>query len=226
MSKRREQDHSEAIKLRLEGWSYLQIKEKLGISKSTLSGWLASYPLSDKRIRELRDWSSRRIENFRKTMRRKREMKNLVAYQKIEKDFQLLSKRELFIAGFFLYWGEGAKTSPSTVMISNTDPDVLKFFIKWVRFMKVPTEKMHVLLHLYKDMDQQKEIAFWARELNLPKSNFHKPYIKHSNLSDITYKNGFGHGTCHVRIYNRELHDYIMMGLKLIREKYAIVPKS
>ena len=221
MSKRRAKDHNTAVRLRLDGWSYSQIKEKLTVSKGTLSSWLASYPLSDARIRELRDFNSKRIENFRKTMRRKREEKNLIAYQKIEKDIKTLSQRELFVGGFFLYWGEGAKTSSGTVMVSNTDPAMLRFFIRWVKLLNIPTTKMHVLLHLYKDMDQEKAVEFWSKELGLPKKQFHRPWIKHSNLTDITYKNGFGHGTCHVRIYNRQLYDYVIMGLKLIREKYA-----
>lgn len=221
--KRREKEHNEAVSLRLKGWSYSQIKEKLGLSKSTLSGWLNDYPLSPERIKELQAKNPRRIENFRVTMRRKREVKNQIAYSRIERDIEKLSNRELLIGGFFLYWGEGTKTSPATVMISNTDPAVLRYFIRWIRLLKVPTEKMHVLLHLYKDMNVEREIQFWAKELKLSRNLFHRPWIKHSNLTDITYKSGFGHGTCHVRVYSRELYDYVMMGLKFIREKCAIV---
>lgn len=221
--KRRAKEHNQAVKLRRAGWSYSQIKKQLGISKSTLSGWLYPYPLPERRLRELRDFNAKRIELFRETMRQKRIAKQKSAYTKVEEDIHFLNKREVFVSGFFLYWGEGAKTAPSTLMVSNTDPAVLRFFIRWLRLFKVPTEKMHVLLHLYKDMDQRKEVLFWSRELKLPTRLFHKPYIKESNLSDITYKNGFGHGTCHIRIYNRELYDYVIMGLKYIREKYAIV---
>jgi len=221
--KRREKDHNEAVKLRLKGWSYSQIKEKLGLSKSTLSGWLEKYPLSPERITALQGRNPRRIENFRATMQKKREAKNQIAYSKVERDIQKLSERELLIGGLFLYWGEGTKTSPATVMISNTDPAVLRYFVRWIRLFNVPTEKMHILLHLYKDMNVEKEIQFWSKELGLSKERFHKPWIKDSKLTDITYKSGFGHGTCHVRVYSRELYDYVMMGLKFIREKYAIV---
>ena len=223
MAKRREKDHNKAVELRLSGWSYSQIKEKIGVSKSTLSNWLDKYPLSSERLKNLQGSNPRRIENFRITMQRKREAKNLIAYRKVKRDILVLSRRELFVAGFFLYWGEGAKTSPGTVMISNTDPAVLRYFIRWAGLLKVPKEKMHVLLHLYKDMDVEKEIQFWSNELGFSKSKFRRPWIKDSILIDITYKNGFGHGTCHVRVYSRELYDYIKMGLKLIREKYAIV---
>lgn len=57
----RKLDKQRAILLRKRGYSYSQIKNKLGISKSTLSGWLYDIPLSEKRIRELRDLSPQRI---------------------------------------------------------------------------------------------------------------------------------------------------------------------
>ena len=78
-----------AINLRLSGCSYSQIKDKIGVSKSTLSNWLDKYPLSNERIRELRDNSPKRIENYRNTMRRKRESRLSVIYNKISKDINL-----------------------------------------------------------------------------------------------------------------------------------------
>lgn len=43
------------IKLRIENnLSYSAIRKRLGVPKSTLSGWLNSYPLSKERIKELR----------------------------------------------------------------------------------------------------------------------------------------------------------------------------
>jgi len=53
MAKRREKDHSDAVALRLAGYSYSQIKDKLKVSKSTLSGWLDKYPLTPQGIKEL-----------------------------------------------------------------------------------------------------------------------------------------------------------------------------
>ena len=39
----RKKDKQKALTMRKKGMSYSQIKEKLGISKSTLSGWLQAY---------------------------------------------------------------------------------------------------------------------------------------------------------------------------------------
>ena len=91
-------EHNKAIALRLRGMSYTEIKEKLGISKSTLHYWLKDYPLSDERIRSLRDWNAQRIERFRQTMQRKRERRVQGVYEQVQKRIGTLSKREFFIS--------------------------------------------------------------------------------------------------------------------------------
>lgn len=211
----RVKDKIMAIDLRLEGASYSQIKKKLGISKSTLSNWLSNYPLSEERIRELRDLNPVRIERFRNTMKKKRDKKLASLYRQAKKTIGLLSKRNLFIAGFFLYWGEGDK-SGSVFSLSNTDPSIVKFFIKWARLLGVKKEEFRVVLHLYSDMNEYEEKKFWSKTLGLPLENFKNAYKKESTLKGLTYKNGFRHGTCMIRIYNKKLASFVMMGLKYI----------
>ena len=85
-----------AIKMRLQGMSYSQIREKLKVSKSTLSTWLEKYPLSKEKIRELRDWNPQRIENCRNTKLKKRQKKLEDVYNMISLEIGTLSKRDLF----------------------------------------------------------------------------------------------------------------------------------
>lgn len=206
-----------AIKLRLKGMSYSQIRTKLGVSKSTLSVWLEKYPLSNERIKELRDWNPRRIENSRNTKLKKREDKLGQVYKRAEKEIGSLSTREKFIAGMFLYWGEGTKSARDMVAFTNTDPSMVKFFVNWIILQGVLKSKLKVKLHLYVDMNIKKETLFWSKYLNIPETSFRKPYIKDSKLSSITYKNSYGHGTCSVIYGNSDLHNKIIMSLKYMR---------
>lgn len=212
------QERGQAIQLRLQGKSYSEIKEALGISKSTLHYWLREYPLSDKQIRALRDWNPRRIENFRKTMQGKRIARQEAAYQRVKKDIGRLSKKNLFIAGFFLYWGEGFKTENAEVGFANTDPAMVICFIRWLQMLDVPKEKLRIRLHLYSDMDIEKYQNFWSRILGISMTQFQKPYIKESKRETIKYKGRFGYGTCNVRYYGRDIADYVLMGVKRISE--------
>src|SRR3989344_6226469 len=205
MARRKERE--KATSLRLKGKSYSEIKKILGISKGTLSGWLQKYPLSKEQIRQLRDLNPRRIENFRNTMRKKREDRLQKAYLRAKTKIGLLHDREIFLTGFFLYWAEGTKTTKYTTALANTDPSMLKFFIEWLQLLGVDKNKLKIRLQLYTDMDIRKQTLFWSRELRLPLSCFRKPYIKKSKLERIKYKGGFGQGTCNVIFGNRDVND-------------------
>lgn len=212
----RKLDKQEAIKLRQKGYSYSQIKEKLGVSKSTLSGWLSEMPLSEKRIKELRDFSPQRIERYRNTMRAKKESRLKEVYERVSKDIGKFSKREIFLLGLFLYWGEGTKSAICSTQLTNTNPAMIKFFIRWLELLGVNKRDLKVKLHLYSDMNIKQAIDFWSKELKIPINQFKKPYIKETKLKSITYKNGFGKGTCCVIFEGRDLWEYILMGLKYI----------
>ncbi|MFA6076974.1 MAG: helix-turn-helix domain-containing protein [Candidatus Paceibacterota bacterium] len=214
----RKEDKQKALAMRQKGMSYSQIKEKLGISKSTLSGWLYNMPLSEKRIRELRDFSPIRIEKYRNTMRAKREAKNKTAYQNIAKRIGKISEREFLIAGLFLYWAEGSKTKTFSTALTNTNPKMLILFIRWLKFFGVPRSKLKVHLHLYSDMNIKKQINFWSKTLNIPISQFRKPYIKKTTLSSITYTNGFGQGTCSVIVEDGLVSAQVLMGIQYIQD--------
>jgi len=214
-------DREKAIELRKQEMSYSQIKKTLNISKSTLSDWLKNYPLSDKRIRELRDHNEQRIENCRETKRKKREARLKNVYDIEKKNILPLNKRELFIAGLMLYWGEGTKCRTDGLSISNTDPSVIKFFIYWTqKNFSVRTEKMKAHIQLYSDMNIKREVEYWSNITKIPINQFTKPYIKQSSFKRINHKGGFRHGTCNIRINNVLLGEKIIMGLKVISDYY------
>ncbi len=210
-----------AIKLRKEGKSYSQIKELVCVSKGTLSDWLKDYPLSKKQLVGLRDKNPKRIENYRKTCANRRKAVLKSAYEKAKIDIGKLSKRDLFIAGLFLYWGEGTKTFNTVTSVSNTDPAILKLFIKWLDILGIDKKNLRVKIHLYSDMNINDKESFWSKELSIPLSQFMKPYIKKSTTKDISYRRGkFGQGTCNVLFYNREFNDYVLVGLERLQEMF------
>ena len=213
----KEIEKQKALKLRKLGHSYSQIKNSVSVSKSTLSLWLKEFPLSKSQIDLLRGKNPQRIERFRNTMKLKRDNEEQTVFLDVQEKLGLFSNRELLIAGLYLYWGEGTKTAPCTVAVTNTDPDVLKFFIRWLNLFNVDPSKLRAILHLYKDMDIQKETKFWSLYLKIPLSQFRKPYIKNTRFCDITYRSGFGHGTCSVLYLDKELYLFVKSGLKYIR---------
>ncbi len=212
----------EAIRMRKTGASYSQIKKKLKVSKSSLSLWLRDSPLSIERIRELRDFSAIRIERYRETRRKTRETRWAEVRERASKDIGTLTKKEMFIAGLFLYWGEGGKTKVATTTLSNNDPAMLLFFMKWLELLNVPKSRLRVHVHLYADMNMQAELRYWSRVLGLPLQAFRKPYIKASKRGEISYTQKFTHGTCNLVYENRDVAEYVLQALEFLRERFAV----
>ena len=213
------EDRRKATELRLAGATFTHIKESIGVSKSTLSSWLKNIQLSEDQIKKITgDAKSQRIERYIKTTKERRQ-KIFENFCKIERDTLLpLSKRELYIAGLFLYLGEGAKSDWWRVIISNSNPDVIKFSIFWLtNVLKVPRAKLKIQVHLYTDMDIEQELKYWRQITSLRRNQFMKPYIKKTSSKRIDHSS-FGHGTCNVYLGNVNLKHKILAGIRVILE--------
>ena len=200
--------------------TYSEIRSRLNIAKSTLSDWLKKYPLTEIQLLALETNRTRRVFLARertiitKQLKRKKRLDDCLIKQ--QKECLPLSKKELFLAGVFLYWGEGGKTHKGQLSISNTDPEVIKFSLLWmIHSLDIPKTKIRVLLHLYQDMNKEEAFNFWSRILGIPRSQFTKPYIKKSLRSELDYK-GYGHGTCMLVVSNTLLRERVMMTIKAI----------
>ncbi|MCR4276525.1 MAG: helix-turn-helix domain-containing protein [Candidatus Roizmanbacteria bacterium] len=214
-------ERRKVITLRKEGKTFSEIRGVVKVSKSTLSIWLKPYPLSNEQVQEVNKMKYRAIEKFRETMRKKRNKRLEKYYKEIKNKLLPLSNKNLYIAGLFLYWGEGNKASSHTISINNTDPSVLKFAKYWyLNALNIKEKKMKISLHLYKDMNILKEINYWSRQLHIPKSQFIRPYIKESKKSDIDQK-GFGHGTCALVVHDTVIKEKIIMGIQSVADYYS-----
>lgn len=214
-----------AIELRTQGKTYTQIREVLDIPKSTLSGWLSQYPLSEEQLKLIKKNSLQNkevaIEKCRQTKRNKRENRLHLVYQNEKAKLLPLSAKELYVTGLSLYWGEGFKDLKGAISLSNTDPKVIKFYLYWLIYgLGIPVNKIKVLVHLYDDMKVEKSLEYWSKKLNIPRSQFSQPYIKKSKRAQIDQK-GFGHGTCNIVACDVRLKEKIIKGIETIADFYS-----
>lgn len=183
-----------AIKLRKSGISLRSIKDRLGIPKSTLSGWFRNIKLSEKhllrleqnRIRNLNHARHKAVawHNNQKTQRLiEAEKQSLLTLENI--DTNKISIRELALA--MLYLGEGSKTKSGT-SIGSSDPLILKFFIKIITsYCQIDICKIKCALHLRSDQDPEILKKYWSEELNIPLDNFTASSIDKRTVKSPTY---------------------------------------
>ena len=85
----------------------------------------------------------------------------------------------MFAAGCMLYWAEGSK-SRNAVLLTNADPDVLRFFVRFLRrFFQVRDHELKVYCNLFADhLARQREVEqFWLDTLELPQSCLRKSVV-------------------------------------------------
>ncbi len=195
-----------ARKLRRKGESIKKISKLVKVSVSTASLWCRDIELTDKQI-----------ENLRKRQTDPFYGKRLDYYLKKKKEFNLkllnlknegissigkLTKREIFIIGIALYWGEGFKKD-SLVGLATLDINIAKFFIFWLNKSFGITTK-DLILRITANISYKNQInelgKYWSRELKIPVRQFSKPFFQNTVWKKEYEKKNNYHGVLRIRV--------------------------
>ena len=120
-----------------------------------------------------------------------------------------LKEAELFGMGLGLYWGEGTKTSRSSIRLGNTDPELLKTFINFlVRFFNIRKKDLKFGLQIFTDIDSDDALDFWVKHLRIERSQFYKLVTTKSG-SIGTYRKKSQYGVLTVMYHNTKLRSLL-----------------
>lgn len=121
-----------------------------------------------------------------------------------------LKDAELFGLGKGLYWGEGNKANKNSVRLGNTDPLLIKVFRKFLtRFFGIDQLDMKFGLQIFTDIDTNKAMRFWQKELGIRRSQFMKPTITISgSIGNYRHKSKYGVVTLYY--HNKKLRDLLV----------------
>lgn len=187
-----------------KGLSYREISETLKISVTTIARWVGDIKLSSdqedalavrvpafRNTRNAADFQSEKHRNIRKEFQ---EQGKLLAEKEYENH---LSKRDLFLFGCALYWGEGSK-SKNLISFTNSDANMLRVFKRFlVDCLGLPESKLRLLIQCYCDVFSLEETEkFWLKTLDLPKNCLYKTTIKKHGFR----KGKSPHGTCRIMV--------------------------
>jgi transposase-like protein len=204
-------EREEARRLRTEeGLSVGEIATRLGVSKGTSSLWLRDIELTDEQKVRLAERGHGQNEGqIRGSLSIKEQAKSR------REDYQQTGREMAKRFGFgdyrvfcALYWAEGNK-SRCCVGMSNTDPDMLRIFVKVLREVfesKDDDFGVSVMAHLGNGLTAEQIRDYWLNMLGLPEKCFKRFNLK-SKYYPAQNKKHKRHvyGCCSVRIGSTEI---------------------
>lgn len=206
----------QAIDLRKRGLSYKEILPRVNVSKGTLSHWLKDIELTSEQKEKL--MTKKLLSSYKgaKSNQKYAEQRRMLIMQKAKREVAYLVKNPLFIAGLMLYWAEGAKGYYEKVAFSNSDPELVRLMMRWLReICHVEETHFRISLYIHKFHVRKNVRNFWSKVTGVPIGQFRKEVIKptiHSQRTNKLYE-----GTCRVDITRADLFRRIMgweMGIK------------
>lgn len=195
-----------AVRLRQSGLTYGEIVEKIPVSKSTLNYWFTGLRLQRSAKKILLQKKQQNLAKIRlkaiQVLRKKREENRIKLSSMVKKEFLDFSfnvrTKELALAA--LYLGEGFKNR-SQVAMGNSNPEILKIFIRLIGDVyQIFPNSLRCSLYLRADQSTVKEVAYWSKELGVPKGSFYKSQIDKRTKGKKTYP--YYHGVCSVSCNN------------------------
>lgn len=197
----------EAVKMRLAGNSIIDVEIKLGIPRSTLSGWFKNVKIQDKHKKVLeRRWKEALIKARKKAVKwhNKQKALRMITAEKeaggVIKNINFSNVETMELALSMLYLGEGFKNKSGTG-IGNSDPMILSFFIKTLeKLYGIEPKDITCNLHLRADQDPLKLNLYWSRKLDIPIENFRKASLDKRTIGSKTYDSY--NGVCVVKCGN------------------------
>lgn len=214
--------------LRQRGFSLQKIANLTKNSKSTISYWCKNIFLSHRQLKKLQNKrktaGSKALFDYSERKRNERFLQTEIASKKGKDDVDKINRRDLFIIGLALYWGEGYKKGNDELGFTNSDPFIIKFIMKWFREIYFINDKDFILRVSINSAHRKRVtdiISFWSKIARINKSQFTKSSFIFTS-SKKTYKNNKKYfGTLRIKVRRgTELRRRIIGSLKAL-ENYA-----
>ena len=116
----------------------------------------------------------------------------------------LTQEEKLKIAGIMLYWAEGLKKGDG-IDFANSDPDMIKLFLKFLRrICGVGEKRLRLYLYAFEDQSIDRLRHFWNKITQIPISQFTKVYVRKVDVNSSNSRR-MPYGVVHIRYYDKKL---------------------
>jgi len=196
----------EARILRKNGTSIKQIAKKLKVSVSSVSVWCRDILFTeDQKKHIIARGQARGYEARMDALQRRKKLFDIhIGQIKLDAKNEVgtLSKRDLFIAGIALYWGEGFKKD-HLAGLATTDKNIAIFYMTWLRrcFNVTPDRLiLRVTVNEKKKYLAENIANWWSSQLGIDTSQFSKPYFQKSQWKKEYENENEYHGVIRIKV--------------------------
>lgn len=217
---RLEEKYEQAVQFRKRGFTYSEISKIVGVSKSTVSAWLASKAFSkkvrtDNTLRAAKD-NVKRIGLINKSRKAQRKAHYAEALLAARTEYKHYSKDPRFIAGLMAYIACGDMTDPSRIRLSSSSPLLHRAFIEFaIEFCGIPRTSLRFWILLYQGLNEKKCLHYWTKSVKLSVGQFYKTQYVQQEAS----KKGLQHGIGNTIIGNTVLKKKLMLWIELFSKE-------
>ncbi len=204
-----------AQELRVQGWSYNDILQEVGVSKSTLSLWLRDIPLTDEQIAALLNKQEAGREKFIRNAMVRRDDRWAEYHQEAESEYAVLSLEPAFMFGLALYIGEGSKTQPNSLRFANCDTGVIRKGLQFFLKIGLSRPQIRCAVHLHPNLDVAEAEAYWQETTGLVPAQFYKTTVALSRASSGSRTNIQRYGTCHLVAHQTSIRQKLEKWMEL-----------
>jgi hypothetical protein len=209
-----------ARELRKKGKSINEIVKETGYVKASVSFWVRDIVLTQEQKQKLsaKNVSVEVIEKRRTTRLNNENNRRLKILQSAKKDYNSLSEKDLKLIGIIIYLGEGAKTKRGSLSVANSDPDIIRIMILFLRkICKVPNEKFRCHIHTFSDLNIKKAEQYWSTVTGIPTTQFYKTYAKPSKAGQGK-RLTLPYGTLDLSVHDTKLYLTMLGWIEKIKE--------
>lgn len=174
--------------MRKNGMSINDIATSLKMNKSTISYWCRDIVLNESAILKIktkgREKSVQGLLRYSESKRKERIIRTLKYKNFGAESVGIITDRDLMMTGLGLYWGEGYKESNGELGFTNSNPLIIKFYIKWLSLWQVNISDLIFRLTLNSIFQKEKENIkkFWIDYLSINDSQFSKTTLIKTKL--------------------------------------------
>jgi transcriptional regulator with XRE-family HTH domain len=222
--KYKKEAYEQAVSFRKRGFTYTEIAKICGVSRGTISAWLAKEPFSQSvaalNIAKAAKDNVARIKLVNKARNAERATQHGAILRLAETEYKHYSKSPLFIAGLMLYLADGDRKDSGLIRVSNNNPDIHQIFIRFAaEYLGVEKSSVHFWLLLSPTHDEVKCMKHWIKKTSLSASQFYKNQVVDSRSNKSPLHFGVGNTIIGSILLKKKLILWIELASKELNSK-------